>query len=131
MSILVRSREMAADSRDPDIPTTVSPGGTESPPSSQENPKYSPKSQTGKLWNEFGNPEQPVNMMPGGTYNSAGGKPKEVTLGDTVRSLSVKDIGSFYKTPCARDSLLIGIGTGFGVGGIRAILGGRWEGRRW
>ncbi|KAK2878135.1 hypothetical protein FQN49_001110 [Arthroderma sp. PD_2] len=92
------------------------------------------KSQVGKLWEELGNPNEPVNLMPGGTYNSAGGKPKEVTFMDSLSSLSLDKFTSVYKAPCARDSLLVGIGTGFGVGGIRAILGGLgslWTASNW
>ncbi|KAI1957402.1 hypothetical protein LOZ58_005772 [Ophidiomyces ophidiicola] len=93
-----------------------------------------PKTQVGKLWDAFGNPEQPVNIMPGGTYNSAGGKPKEVTVMDAVKSPSTNELTSFYKAPCARESLLVGIGTGFGVGSIRVILGGLraiWAASNW
>jgi cytochrome c oxidase assembly protein subunit 20 len=114
---------MAADSREPLADSSPLPAET---PSSRKKPKRAfTNSQEGKLWEEFGNPEEPINLLPGGTYNSAGGKPKEVTLMDTIKSLPISDFASFYKTPCARDSLLVGIGTGFGVGSIRGILGGR------
>ncbi|PGH18661.1 hypothetical protein AJ80_04409 [Polytolypa hystricis UAMH7299] len=110
---------MAEDSRD-----AQTPGGGLSTPEPKK-PKHDfPKSQVSKLWEEFGNPEEPVNLMPGAAYNSAGGKPKEVTLKDTITSMSIGEIAGFYKVPCARESLLVGIGTGFGVGSIRVILGG-------
>ena len=116
---------MAADSREPEIivaESSPSPVNSLSP----KKPKNAARnSQEGKLWEEFGNPKEPVNLLPGGTYNSAGGKPKEVTVMDALKSLSISDFTSFYKAPCARDSLLIGIGSGFGVGSIRGILGGK------
>lgn len=46
---------------------------------------------------------------------------------NSLQSLSLDKFISAYKAPCARDSLLLGIGTGFGVGGVRAILGGMNE----
>lgn len=120
------SATMAVRSQEPDPPREASTTNGEDPAQTPQKPKHQlPKSQVGKLWDEFGNPEEPVNLMPGGTYNSAGGKPKEPTMSDAVKSVSLKDVTSFYKAPCARDSLLVGIGTGFGVGGVRAVLGGK------
>ncbi|EER23246.1 hypothetical protein CPC735_046160 [Coccidioides posadasii C735 delta SOWgp] len=125
---------MAEDFRDTSQPA---PDGSSQPPSETgpKRPKHEfPKSQVGKLWDAFGNPEEPVNLMPGGTYNSAGGKPKEVTVMDAVKSLSTNDFTSFYKAPCARDSLLVGIGTGFGIGSLRVVLGGLrslWAASNW
>ena len=88
-------------------------------------PKHDfPQTQVGKLWDAFGNPEEPVNTMPGGTYNSAGGKPKEVHWTDAFKFNS-KEIMNLHRLPCSRDSLLVGLGAGFGVGGVRAILGGK------
>ncbi|KAK2743261.1 hypothetical protein FQN57_004950 [Myotisia sp. PD_48] len=114
---------MAADSRDPN--STPEGSSAPEPITAEGQTKHElSKSQVGKLWEEFGNPKEPVNMMPGGMYNSAGGKPKEVTFTDSLKSLSLNNFTSFYKAPCARDSLLVGIGAGFGVGSVRAILGG-------
>ncbi|KAL2815539.1 hypothetical protein BJX63DRAFT_430775 [Aspergillus granulosus] len=88
------------------------------PPKPQ--PKYdAPKSQVGKLWDAFGNPEEPVNMLP-----NAGKKANDTSVTEAMKSMSLKDATSFYKAPCARDSLLLGIGAGFGVGGVRGVLGG-------
>ncbi|KAL3496937.1 hypothetical protein BJX62DRAFT_65535 [Aspergillus germanicus] len=88
------------------------------PPKPQ--PKYDvPKSQVGKLWDAFGNPEEPVNMLP-----NAGKTAKDASVTEAMKSMSLKDATSFYKAPCARDSLLLGIGAGFGVGGVRGVLGG-------
>lgn len=119
---------MVADSQEPG--NSVADSSSSAPELlSRKKPRHaSRQSQEGKLWEEFGNPEEPINLLPGGTYNSAGGKPKEVTVMDAFKSLSMSDFTSFYKAPCARDSLLFGIGTGFGVGSIRGILGGRTAG---
>jgi len=119
---------MAADTRDPptdpppdETPTTYSKADLRRKPK----PKHDfPQTQAGKLWDAFGNPEEPINMMPGGTYNSAGGKPKEVSWTDAFK-ISPQEIMNLHRLPCSRDSLLVGLGTGFGVGGVRAILGGR------
>jgi cytochrome c oxidase assembly protein subunit 20 len=90
-------------------------------------PKHDfPKTQAGRLWDAFGNPEERVNAMPGGTFNSAGGKPKEVSWRDAFKfsELSKEGRPPFYQTSCARDSLLVGIGAGGAVGGLRFILKG-------
>jgi cytochrome c oxidase assembly protein subunit 20 len=93
----------------------------------RKKPKHDfPKTQAGKMWEAFGNPAEPVNEMPGGTYNSAGGKPKEVTWKDAF-SWKWGDMKRFYKVPCARDALLVGLGGGAAVGGVTAIIGGELE----
>ncbi|KKZ59833.1 hypothetical protein EMCG_05362 [[Emmonsia] crescens] len=114
---------MAEDSRDTHTPT----GDTSNIPQQfapTKKPKHEfPKSQVGKLWEEFGNPKEPINLIPG-AYNSSGGKPKEVSFTDAFKSMSLDGVLSFYKVPCARDSLLVGIGAGFGAGSLKAVLGG-------
>ncbi|KAJ9654084.1 hypothetical protein H2198_006823 [Neophaeococcomyces mojaviensis] len=91
-------------------------------------PKHDfPETQAGKLWKAFGNPEGgPVNEIAGGTYNSAGGKPKGVTWRDALSFDSFNNPTSpaWYKQPCARDALLVGIASGGGVGGVGFILRG-------
>ena|SRR5271170_1714545 len=87
-------------------------------------PKHDfPKTQAGKLWEAFGNPEEPVNTLPGGMVNSAGGRPPEVTWRDAFK-FSEADATRWYRTTCSRDSLLVGIGAGGAVGGLRFILTG-------
>jgi cytochrome c oxidase assembly protein subunit 20 len=120
---------MAADTREPETSSTDSPTGTSSSStdlfSPNKKPRHEfPKSQVGKLWDAFGNPEEPINLMAGGKYN-ASGKQNEATITDAFKSLSAKDITTFYKAPCARDSLMIGMGAGFGIGGVRGVLGGK------
>ncbi len=93
--------------------------------SQRRKPKHDfPKTQAGKMWEAFGNPAEPVNEMPGGTYNSAGGKPKEVTWKAAFQWKS-GDTKRWYKAPCARDALLVGVGGGAAVGGVTAIVGGK------
>ena len=84
-----------------------------------------PKTQAGKMWDAFHDPNNPVNEMPGGTYNTAGGKGKDVTWRDAfdVNMLDPK-MPAFYQTGCGRDSLLVGIGAGGAVGGLSFILRG-------
>lgn len=90
-------------------------------------PKHDfPKTQAGKMWEAFGNPQEPANTMPGGMVNSAGGRPPDVTWRDAFKFslFSKDDLKRFYQMPCARDSLLIGIGAGGAVGGLRFVLVG-------
>lgn len=112
---------MAEDTRD--ASPTQNEATNIDTPSQRPRPKYEAKSQVGKLWDAFGNPEEPVNMLPGA--GSKGGKSSDVTVTEAMKSMSFKDATSFYKAPCARDSLLLGIGAGFGIGGVRGVLGGK------
>ncbi len=90
---------------------------------SKSKPKYErPQSQVGKLWEAFGNPDESANMLP----TASGKKANDITVTEAMKSMSLKDAASFYKAPCARDSLLLGIGAGFGVGGVRGVLGGKY-----
>lgn len=66
-----------------------------------------------------------ANALPGGAgLNTAGGRMKEASYSDALRSIRISDFQEVHKKPCARDALLTGIGGGFGIGGVRAILGG-------
>ncbi|KAK5939654.1 hypothetical protein PMZ80_008033 [Knufia obscura] len=123
-------------------PATPPPSSTEYPDLTQQNeeqkeelrrprrprPKHEfPETQAGKMWKAFGNPEGgPVNEMPGGTFNTAGGKPKEPTWRDAFNYdvFNNPNKPAFYQSACARDSLLVGIGAGGAVGGLRFIIRG-------
>lgn len=68
---------------------------------------------------------QNANALPGGAgLNTAGGRMKEASYFDAMRSIQLSDFQEVHKKPCVRDALLTGIGGGFGIGGVRAILGG-------
>src|SRR5271163_2041357 len=99
---------MADDTRQSD--QTSNENGTEPEFRRPRRPKPKhdfPKTQAGKLWDAFGNPEEPVNTMPGGMVNSAGGRPPEVTWRDAFKFSEV-DATRWYRTTCSRDSLLVG-----------------------
>ncbi|KAL5340053.1 hypothetical protein BJX70DRAFT_130727 [Aspergillus crustosus] len=113
---------MADDTRKSTV-VSPAPNGADQPSDLPPKPKTKhelPQSQVGKLWDAFGNPEEPVNMLPTAT----GKKANDVSVTEAMKSMSLTNASSFYKTPCARDSLLLGIGAGFGVGGVRGVLGG-------
>ena len=67
-----------------------------------------------------------ANSLPGGRVNTAGGKVKEASFIDGLKSIRLSDLKEVHTKPCVRESLLTGIGAGFGIGGIRAILGGQF-----
>jgi cytochrome c oxidase assembly protein subunit 20 len=68
---------------------------------------------------------QNANLLPGGTENTAGGKAPAVPgLVDVAKSIKYEEFKDIHKKPCVRDSLLTGIASGFGIGGVRAIVGG-------
>lgn len=85
-----------------------------------------PESQASKMWKTLGNPDQPINEMPGGMVNTAGGRPREVTWRDAFNFdiFNSETRPAYHKQPCARDALLVGLGSGGAVGGMRFILGG-------
>lgn len=117
---------MAEDSRDS---TSAGEAGSHlsasTPNIDSTKPKHEfPQSQVGKLWDAFGNPEEPVNMLANASYKPRGKDPKDVSYSEVVGDVSMSQISSFYKAPCARESLLTGIGAGFGIGGIRGVFGG-------
>lgn len=68
------------------------------------------------------NPESP-NVLPGGSKHTAGGKIKEAKISDALKTIRPGDFLHIHQMPCARDALLVGIGAGFGMGGLRAIMG--------
>lgn len=74
-------------------------------------------------------PPQNANMMPGGTENTAGGQTKDIGLGDAIESIKMEDFTVIHKKPCVRDALMVGIGSGFGVGGVRALVSHRGPSR--
>ncbi|KAF2000327.1 hypothetical protein P154DRAFT_200507 [Amniculicola lignicola CBS 123094] len=70
-------------------------------------------------------PRGPANVMPGGTAHTAGGTPAEAevpTYLDAVRSLGKDYYLGYYKRPCVRDGQLAGIGAGFVMAGVGAIV---------
>ena len=120
---------MADDTRQPESKPTEEVTEVEVRRPRRPKPKHDfPKTQAGKLWEAFGNPDEPINEMPGGMVNTAGGRPKEVTWRDAFQNpFKTRDGRIFYQVPCARDALLVGILAGAGVGGVRFILKGEHD----
>lgn len=113
------STTMAGDTRDNALPSNT-------PPQSRPADSLNEGPYQGKIYETFHVPATPenANALPGGTTNTAGGRPKEAGLIDAAKSVKLEELTEVHKKPCVRDSLITGIGTSFGVGGIRAILGG-------
>lgn len=117
---------MAEDSRDPSsLPEAGSNIQTPNDIADSQKPKHNPsQSQTGKLWDAFGNPEEPANALAKATYKPRGKNPKDVPYSEIIGTFPVSEMSTLHKRPCARESLLTGIGVGFGVGGLRGVLKG-------
>ena len=62
-----------------------------------------------------------------GSLNTAGGRIKEASYSDALRSIKLSDFQEIHTKPCVRDAFLTGIGSGFGIGGVRAVLGGTFS----
>ncbi|MCJ1246587.1 hypothetical protein MMC30_003796 [Trapelia coarctata] len=131
---------MAADSREPPPqPTPASSSQPPPPPSDPNEPSYD-----GKIYETFlpptfppptklsTYPSQPTrpsrapenaNALPGGSTNTAGGRIKEASLLDGLKSIKAQDFRELHQKPCVRDALLVGIGSGFLLGGGRMVFG--------
>lgn len=74
-----------------------------------------------------------ANALAGGAgLNTAGGRTKQAGYFDALRRIQLSDFQEVHKKPCVRDALLTGIGGGFGIGGVRAILGASvWKTCNW
>lgn len=114
-NILILRLGMAADTREPER-APLDPATSSTIPTSQ--------SRTYETFNAPIAPEN-VNALPGGGLNTAGGRPKDAGLLKAIKSVRLQELKEVHKKPCVRDALLTGIGAGFGVGGIRAIMGGK------
>ncbi len=108
---------MAADTREEEPPKRSESGNTNDVSSSRKDETY-----------ETFNKRLPnANVLPGGTTNTAGGRPKDVGLVEAAKTVQLEDFRNIHKLPCVRDSLLTGILSGFGLGGVRAVLGGTYS----
>lgn len=120
---------MAADTRDPGSSSQTYPPA---PASQDPNPKtYEPfgTSSPRNYASDSGaavqtSRPQNANLLPGGTMNTAGGKVRETSILEAAKTIKLGDFRELHKKPCARESFLVGIGAGFGVGGLRAVMGG-------
>lgn len=64
------------------------------------------------------------NALPAGAgLNTAGGRTKQAGYFDALRSIQLSDFQEVHKKPCVRDALMTGIAGGFGISGVRAVLG--------
>nr|POE48650.1 cytochrome c oxidase protein 20, mitochondrial [Quercus suber] len=71
-------------------------------------------------------PPENANMLAGGTQHTAGGQIPEVSITNAFDGgLKWSDFTDLPKKPCVRDSLLMGIGAGFAMGGLRVIFRGK------
>ncbi|KAI9822488.1 MAG: hypothetical protein M1827_000207 [Pycnora praestabilis] len=104
---------MAADTREEASPQRVETQASEIATSSNNL----------KVYETFNAPPENANAIPGGAANTAGGRPQDVGLTEAAKTIRLEDFKSIHKLPCVRDALLAGIGSGFGMGGVRAILG--------
>ncbi|KAI4130324.1 MAG: hypothetical protein LQ347_003428 [Umbilicaria vellea] len=101
---------MVRDTRDNALP----PG---TPPQSRPGESLNERPYQGKIYERFpvsATPEN-SNALPGGTTNTAGGRPKDAGLIDAAKTVKLEELTEVHKKPCVRDSLLTGIGTSFGL----------------
>ncbi|KAL9600997.1 MAG: hypothetical protein Q9219_002819 [cf. Caloplaca sp. 3 TL-2023] len=94
-------------------------------PSTTPNQPTSISNSTKKSYDTFNYPatSENVNSLPGANGNNSQGQPTGTGLTEALKSIKLADFKEVHKKPCTRESFLTGIGAGFGVGGIRAVLG--------
>lgn len=120
---------MAADTRDPNSSSQTYPSTSETQdPNLKTYERFgtSPPSNYASNGGEAVEAARPqnANLLPGGTMNTAGGSIRQTSIVEAAKTIKIRDFKELHKKPCARDSFLVGIGAGFGVGGIRAVIGG-------
>lgn len=97
-------------------------------PSSGNPQKLPPPNMKPQITEYIKRPEN-ANLLAGGTENTAGGKTPDIpSLGEIAKSIKIEEFKEVHQKPCVRESLLTGMGSGFAVGGIRAVLGGTERG---
>lgn len=114
---------MARDTREPSPPATTSPASGQSDLSGASGSAQ-------KKYETFDTRPVSANALPAGSgLNTAGSKiNNDYTLVDAIKTVRLEDFKQVHMYPCVRESLLTGIGAGFGVGGLRAIFGGELPG---
>jgi cytochrome c oxidase assembly protein subunit 20 len=110
---------MAGDTREPSPPATANPALGQSDLSGTSGSAE-------KKYTTFEKGPVSANSLPAGSgLNTAGSKlNNDYTLVDAIKTVRLEDFKQVHMYPCVRESLLTGIGAGFGVGGLRAIFGG-------
>ncbi|CCU76981.1 hypothetical protein BGHDH14_bgh04672 [Blumeria hordei DH14] len=81
---------------------------------------------TDKTYETFNTPPPSANSLPEGSgQNTAGaiGRHEVPGLSEALSTVRLQDFKQVHMYPCVKDSLLLGIGGAFGMGGIRAIFG--------
>lgn len=108
----------------PQEPTQTSP--PRGPPPGETTPPPHVQNQSPKITQIFNTPPESANSLPDGYgQNTAGGHVEAPTLTEGLKTVRVQDFTQVHMYPCVRESLLTAFGGGFGVGGLRALLGGK------
>lgn len=129
-SPVLTKKNMAADTRDPDSsssqPYPSTPATQDHNLKTYERFGTSPPSSYASNGGEVVEAARPLNanLLSGGTMNTAGGNIRETSILEAAKTIKLGDFKDLHKKPCVRDSFLVGIGAGFGVGGLRAVIGG-------
>jgi len=84
---------------------------------------------TSKTYETFGSAPPSANALPAGSgQNTAGSvsntNPESLNITNAVKTVRLQDFKQVHMYPCVRESFLMGIGGAFGVGSLRAVLGG-------
>lgn len=108
---------MAGDTRDSTQTIRGPPPGATDPPEYVKTPN--------KVYEVFHSPPSANALPEGSGLNTAGAREKQPTLTEGIKTIRLGDFKQVHMYPCVRESLLMGIGSAFGIGGIRALWGGK------
>lgn len=111
---------MAGDTRDSSS-TQPQPRGP--PPGATEPPEHV---KSPKVYEVFNAPANANALPEGSGQNTAGGRPENPSLTEGIKTVRIEDFKQVHQYPCVRESLLTGIGGGFGMGAIRAVWGSEY-----
>ncbi|POS83853.1 hypothetical protein EPUL_004022, partial [Erysiphe pulchra] len=81
---------------------------------------------TTKTYETFNTPPPNANALPEGSgQNTAGalGRQEVPSLLEAIKTVRWQDFKQVHMYPCTKDSLIVGIASAFGMGGIRAVFG--------
>lgn len=88
----------------------TNPGNDGGSPPGGNGPPIDPNQKTLSVWSKPVEGKDATNERP--------------TITEAVGMIKSEDFSNIANTPCARTGFLNGIGAGFGMGGLRFILGG-------
>jgi cytochrome c oxidase assembly protein subunit 20 len=108
--------------------TSFPPHITSPPISGTKNTMAGDTRDSSSKYETFTSPPPSANSLPPGSgQNTAGSHLAPPKITDAIKTVRLEDFKQVHMYPCARDAFIFGIGSGFGIGGLRFALGGAFS----